>query len=207
MNDFLKEIVSNFNNKEFSEKDLMNHIPKNIKKKIKDPNAPKRPTTAYFCFMKEVREQVKEENSNLKVSELSKIMGKMWRDMNSDDKEKYNKEAAKDKERYKKDMETYSDQSDDQSNDNPSVVEVKEVKEKKKKDSNAPKKATTAYSYFMNDVRNEVKEEYPNQKPNECKKIMSKMWHDLEDRSKYEEMNLKDKERYKKETEEYDASK
>ena len=37
--------------------------------------------------------------------------------------------------------------------------------------------------------------------------VIGKMWRELDDKSKYEEMNLKDKERYKKEMEEYEASK
>ena len=208
---FLKEIVSNHCNSEFEVKDLKKLIPKGSKnKKVKDPNAPKRATTAYFIFMADVRDKVKEENPNLKSNELSKIMGQMWRDMDSSDKKKYEDLAEKDKERYKEEMESYSS-SDSSSSDSDVEVsdseEKKEKKEKKKKDPNAPKRATTAYFYFMDEVRDQVKEENPDVKPAERTKIMGKMWRELEDKSKYEEMNENDKVRYKKEKEEYEASK
>ena len=212
---FLEEIVSTHNDSEFEVKDLKKLIPKSSKnKKVKDPNAPKKATTTYFAFMSEVRSKVKEENPNLKTQELSKIMGKMWRDMDSEDKKKYEELAEKDKQRYKNEMETYSSSdSDVEVSDNEEKKEKKEEKEtkenkkKKKKDPNAPKRATTAYFYFMADIRDEVKEEHPDEKPSEHTKIIGKMWRELDDKSKYEEMNLKDKERYKKEMEEYEASK
>jgi len=142
----------------------------------------------------------------LKTQEHSKIMGQMWRDMDSEDKKKYEELAEKDKQRYKEEMETYSSSSDSTSSSD-SDVEVNDTEEKKEKDPNAPKRATTAYFYFMADVRDKVKDEYPDEKPSERSKIMGKMWRELDDRSKYEEMNQNDKIRYKKETEEYEASK
>ena len=216
---FLEEIVSAQNDSDFEVKDLKKLIPKSSKnKKVKDPNAPKKATTSYFVFMSEVRSKVKEENPNLKTQEHSKIMGQMWRDMDSEDKKKYEELAEKDKQRYKDEMETYSSSSDSTSssdsdvevNDTEEKKEKKEKKgkkEKKEKDPNAPKRATTAYFYFMADVRDKVKDEHPDEKPSERSKIMGKMWRELDDRSKYEEMNQNDKIRYKKETEEYEASK
>ena len=86
---FLEEIVSTHNDSEFEVKDLKKLIPKSSKnKKVKDPNAPKKATTSYFAFMSEVRSKVKEENPNLKTQEHSKIMGQMWRNMDSEDKKK-----------------------------------------------------------------------------------------------------------------------
>ena len=216
---FLEEIVSAQNDSEFEVKDLKKLIPKSSKnKKVKDPNAPKKATTSYFAFMKEVRSKVTDENPNLKTQEHSKIMGQMWRDMDSEDKKKYEELAEKDKQRYKEEMETYSSSSESTSssdsdvevNDTEEKKEKKEKKgkkEKKEKDPNAPKRATTAYFYFMADVRDKVKDEHPDEKPSERSKIMGKMWRELDDRSKYEEMNQNDKIRYKKETEEYEASK
>ncbi len=212
LDSFLEEIVSNHCNSEFEVKDLKKLIPKGSKnKKVKDPNAPKRATTAYLIFMAEVRGKVKEENPNLKSNELSKIMGQMWRDMDSSDKKKYEDLAEKDKKRYKEEMESYSssDSETEASDSDEKKVkkEKKEKKEKKKKDPNAPKKVTTAYFYFMAEVRDQVKEENPDVKPAERSKIIGQMWRDLEDKSKYEEMNENDKLRYKKEMEEYEASK
>ena len=42
-------------------------------KKIKDPNAPKRPMTAYFLFMGEKRAEVKKSNPDIKVQDIVKV--------------------------------------------------------------------------------------------------------------------------------------
>ena len=42
-------------------------------KKIKDPNAPKRPMTAYFLFMGEKRAEVKQSNPDIKVQDIAKV--------------------------------------------------------------------------------------------------------------------------------------
>ena len=132
---FLEEIVSTHNDSEFEVKDLKKLIPKSSKnKKVKDPNAPKKATTTYFAFMSEVRSKVKEENPNLKTQELSKIMGKMWRDMDSEDKKKYEELVEKDKQRYKNEMETYSSSDSD--------VEVSDNEEKKEVPAETVKKDT-----------------------------------------------------------------
>ena len=42
-------------------------------KKIKDPNAPKRPMTAYFLFKGEKRAEVKKSNPDIKVQDIAKV--------------------------------------------------------------------------------------------------------------------------------------
>ena len=48
------------------------------KKKARDPNAPKRPMTAYFLFSQEHRAEVKKANPEAKVGDIAKILSKMW---------------------------------------------------------------------------------------------------------------------------------
>merc|ERR1712088_238500 len=47
-------------------------------RKKKDPNAPKRPMSAYFLFMNENRPTVRKENPDASIGEVAKILGKMW---------------------------------------------------------------------------------------------------------------------------------
>ena len=58
-------------------------------KKIKDPNAPKKPMSSYFFFMNEMRNSVKSEQPGLSIGELSKTMGKMWAELDPAGREKY----------------------------------------------------------------------------------------------------------------------
>ena len=73
----------------------------------KDPNAPKKPMTAYFHFNSEMRPKVKKEDPDLSFGDVGKKIGAMFRELSEEDKEKYEKLAEKDKKRYKKEMEAY----------------------------------------------------------------------------------------------------
>ena len=52
----------------------------------KDPNAPKRPQSAYFLWLNANRALIKEENPGISITEISKKAGKMWGEMTAADK-------------------------------------------------------------------------------------------------------------------------
>merc|ERR1719506_1954833 len=78
--------------------------PKKVKKvkKVKDPNAPKRNLSAYFFFMNDQRAKVVKANPDMKVTEVGKKLGELWRAMSDSEKVPYNKKADADKIRYEK---------------------------------------------------------------------------------------------------------
>jgi len=78
------------------------------KKKKKDPNAPKRPITAYFFFAADVRPQIKKENSDMSITEIATIIGQKWRKLKDEEKVPYEEQASKDKERYNREMAAYN---------------------------------------------------------------------------------------------------
>lgn len=80
---------------------------KKRKKTDKDLNAPKAPLTGYVRFLNEHREKVRAENQNLPFHEVTKILGNMWSQLPSEQKQAYLDEAEKDKERYMKELEVY----------------------------------------------------------------------------------------------------
>ena len=71
-------------------------------KKVKDPNAPKRNLSAYFFFMNDQRAKVVKANPDMKVTEVGKKLGELWRAMSDSEKVPYNKKADADKIRYEK---------------------------------------------------------------------------------------------------------
>jgi hypothetical protein len=77
--------------------------------------------------------------------------------MSAEDKEKYDAMATADKERYKEAMKNYTQPDDSDS----SPAKGKKGKQKTKKDPNAPKKATTSFLAYSNDVRSKVKSDHP----------------------------------------------
>lgn len=75
------------------------------KNKNKDVNAPKRPTTAFMIWLSENREKIKKDHPGSSVTDIAKRAGELWKEIT--DKKEWEEKAAKDKERYQKEMENY----------------------------------------------------------------------------------------------------
>ncbi|XP_037677850.1 high mobility group protein B1-like [Choloepus didactylus] len=91
------------------EREMKAYIPPKgeTKKKFKDPNAPKRPPSAFFLFCSEYHPKIKGEHPGLSIGNVAKKLGEMWNNTTADDKQPYEKKAAKLKEKYKKDIAAY----------------------------------------------------------------------------------------------------
>jgi len=91
------------------EREMKNYIPPKgeKKKRFKDPNAPKRPPSAFFVFSADFRPKVKGETPGLSIGDVAKRLGEMWNNLSSEDKQPYEKKAAKLKEKYEKDIAAY----------------------------------------------------------------------------------------------------
>ena len=78
-------------------------------KKAKDPNAPKRPQTAFFAFAAANRPKLLEANPELKgkVTQITTLLGERWRSLTDEEKKPFVKAAIQDKARYEKQMATY----------------------------------------------------------------------------------------------------
>ena len=89
---------------------------------------PKRPMSAYLLWLNSARDKIKTDNPGLKVTEIAKKAGEIWRGM--DDKSEWEGKAAKAKEQYTADLESYNANGGSD-----------EVVEKKKKPQKRGKKA------------------------------------------------------------------
>eukprot|EP01084_Bolivina_argentea_P007779 14597_1 len=69
-------------------------------KKPKDPNAPKRPSSSYFVFAKANRSRLKKENPELKGPDITKKISAEWKELNANERIKYQQEAEKLKQEY-----------------------------------------------------------------------------------------------------------
>jgi len=99
------------------ESEMANYIPppgtggKKAAKRKKDPNAPKRPQTAFFVFSAKHREEVKGElGDGARVGDIAKELGKRWKSLDEDAKQEYADEAARQKASYDKAMEEYREE-------------------------------------------------------------------------------------------------
>uniref|UniRef100_A0A2K5YIR9 HMG box domain-containing protein n=1 Tax=Mandrillus leucophaeus TaxID=9568 RepID=A0A2K5YIR9_MANLE len=85
-------------NKAHYEREMKTYIaPKGeTKKKFKDPNVPKRPPL--------YGPKIKGEHPGLSIGDVAKTLGDMWNNTAADDKQPYDKKAAKLKEKYEKEI-------------------------------------------------------------------------------------------------------
>merc|ERR1739848_233592 len=63
--------------------------------------------TAYFIFMKERRPAVVEANPDLKLTQISKVLGAEWKELDEGEKADYREKAAEDKLRYAEEVEAF----------------------------------------------------------------------------------------------------
>ncbi|ALC41642.1 HmgD [Drosophila busckii] len=66
---------------------------------------PKRPLSAYMIWLNSAREQIKRENPGIKVTEVAKRGGELWRGMK--DKSEWEAKAAKAKDDYDRAVKDY----------------------------------------------------------------------------------------------------
>ena len=77
-------------------------------KQKRDPLKPKRPKNSYTFFCLEYRKELKMDNPLLKFIEINKKLGKRWRSISKEKKEKYIKLAEVEKKKYIDSMTKYS---------------------------------------------------------------------------------------------------
>lgn len=158
-------------------------------KRKKDPNAPKKPKPAYIFFCMENRPKLKEENPELKTTQLTSELGAMWKKISDKEKQRFQAMAEEDKVRFETESKSYE------------PTETDEKPAKKKKDPSAPKKPRSAYIFFCEDMRETVKKENPDLSGKDILRELGARWKTLtaEDKEQYEEQNKEDKVRYERE--------
>jgi hypothetical protein len=92
------------------DKEMANYTPaegagKRKRKEKKDPNAPKRALSAFFCFCNEERPKVRAKFPSYAVGDVAKELGKRWEACTN--RAKFEALSAKDKERYARESANY----------------------------------------------------------------------------------------------------
>lgn len=83
-----------------------NPIKRRVKRE-KDPNAPKRPLSAYMFFSQDWRERIKTENPEVSFGEIGRLLGLKWKSLAEDEKKPYEDMACRDKKRHETEKAEY----------------------------------------------------------------------------------------------------
>jgi len=74
----------------------------------KDPNAPKRPPSAYILFQNKIRESMRADNPDMPYRELVSKISEIWAALPNDEKQIYNDMAHTDMNKWREDMDEYT---------------------------------------------------------------------------------------------------
>jgi len=173
----------------------------------KDPNAPKRPLSAYFTWLGENRAQVKQDNPSMPHKEVTSKLGQMWNALDEAVKNEYKSNAQKKMAIWKREFEEYKKTDEyaaefQAQKQESSATKKKGKKKKPPKDPHAPKRPSTGFFIFVSEKRQEVKDSLP---PEEQKKVTiitkkcGEMWKACspEEQAKYKDRSNKAKEKWK----------
>lgn len=114
--DFCKELIGDvcvlLEQPEKTEEVIAKLLDSSVADKIKpkkDPNKPKRPNSNYIIFSKEVHTSIREENPNVSMGEISKLISAKWKSLSDSQRQKYTDKATKEKEEYEVKIQEYND--------------------------------------------------------------------------------------------------
>lgn len=96
-------------------------------------DAPKKPLTGFFLYKRDVYPKTKEANKDMKITEITKLIASNWVAEKPDVKNKYEKQAQVEKEKYEKAKKEFEDKHGS----------ISELKKKEKKSKNKEEKANS----------------------------------------------------------------
>ena len=168
-----------------------------LKRRKKDPDAPKRPLTTYMAFVSFHQKNVSQRFE--KQKDVLQHISTLWRNASDKAKSRFKKEADTDRARYKREMANYT----------PPPREPKPSKRSFKKASipRKPKRAVSAYAFFVKEKRPQVARDFEGTGESSFKdgqeiiKIVSGMWKVLsaKEKKKFEQKAKRDKKRFENE--------
>ncbi|XP_054163024.1 uncharacterized protein LOC128960890 isoform X2 [Oppia nitens] len=146
--------------------------------------APKRATTAYINFTQWYREELKKSGRPIpKIGDFGKECAGKWNAMVEEEKKPFLETAARDRDRYKREMAVF----------------------KPARDANKPKRPGTAFMLFMGDFRKEMAGKEPEGGVAALAKLGGERWRGMneEDKRPYVEKQNEEKIRYEASMEDY----
>ena len=203
----VEALLQKFNSDEFKDQlkdQLKQGMPKQKRgstDELKDENAPKKNKNAYMFFCDKKRPEIKAAQSELKATEVMKVLGERWKSSTPETKAKYSKKAE-----YKRPSDEELMKQKINQKKKRGKPSSGEKKKRSKKPEGAPTRGKSAYLFFCQANRPEVKEANPSFKATELMAELGRMWKELPDDEKveFEEQAAEAKEKYLQEKTEWE---
>lgn len=104
-------------------------------KRKRDPDAPKRPMSAYFSFANKIRGKIKSENPNCSNGEISKILSAMWKEIPEDERKEYKDNEQSLWGTYRQKMTEWKKKNDGRKKEKKSLDLLRQCQSKRGEDS------------------------------------------------------------------------
>lgn len=113
LTELMKSLIVNICNDLKKPKKINDMIKKYIdvndnKKNNNSKNIVKKPLSSYMIFCNEMRDKIKKKYPKSSVGEISKKLGKLWKALNTKDREKYDKLHEKERNRYRTELKKFT---------------------------------------------------------------------------------------------------
>lgn len=154
---------------------LYTNLPKHSSETYKDPDCPKKAMSAFLLFSSEKRKTI----GKVDFKTMSKLIGKEWRSLSTEDKEIWNSKSATDRKRWKKELQEYIPKTQD---------ELKKIHSKEKR----VKRPKSAYLFFCQEERKVITGMTPTQVLSE----LGKRWRGQSERGKWEKLAIDARKEY-----------
>lgn len=141
-------------------------------KKLKDPNAPKKPTSNYLLFCSDNRNKVRDANPSLSNKDVTKELGIRWKAISAAEKERYTRLYEQTKSAYSDQMKSYTPPANFESTSS------------KKRRSDGPKRPHNPFLRFCKVTREQLKKTDPTLKGKDVLRRMAEMWNVLPENQK-----------------------
>lgn len=169
-------------------------MPKESRRRKKDPRKPKRGKSAFLLFSQYTRPTVVAEMPDLAFPDIAREVARRWKLIDGDEKAKLEKAAQADRERYNEEMKTYVPP--------PDAEEGGGKRRRRKQKKEGPKRNVSSFMWFCKENRGLAKQENPGASMTGISSILGQKWNlmDAEAREPFEKLARADKERYLRES-------
>lgn len=190
-----------------------------------DLKKPKKCLSSYMIFVRDTRSKVTQEFPDMNALDVMKEVGRRWQNISEEDKKSFQTLADRDKERFKREHQQYlkdlevldkklknSSKMKDASSgelEKGSDIEIVDDQtdpigpngKKMRRDPGMPKKPLSAYIYFSQETREQIKKEHPNMPVSQVMQLVSTRWSKMsaEEKNPFIQSAKEDKKRYEKE--------